>query len=146
MKEKGTSTRSLIFELLASSARVGRRLDQQLGNISGISFSEYQILAALKASHKGAATRVQLARDVGLTPSGVTRALRPMEKIGLVETLKDERDARRSLATLTAAGLRTFKNADEVVNDTIDALAPAGDLSPARHAQILAWLEALADA
>jgi len=40
---------------------------------------------------------VDLAAAVGLTPSAVTRALRPLEKLGCVATQKSERDARRSL-------------------------------------------------
>ena len=90
--------------------------------IKGISFSEYQMLAALRDHPAAAATRVDLAAAVGLTPSGVTRALKPMEKLGFVETAKDARDARKSLATLTPAGIELVVDADGVVGDAIAEL------------------------
>ena len=41
---------------------------------------------------------------MGLTASGVTRTLLPLEKIGLVGRESDPRDARVGYATLTPAG------------------------------------------
>lgn len=111
--------RSTVFSLIAAAERVERRLDGQLSNIKGISFSEYRLLDAL-AAVEGGTTRVSLATAVGLTPSGVTRALKPLEKLGFVETIRDERDARRSLARLTSQGIDLHRDADGVVNDSID--------------------------
>ncbi len=116
----------LLHVLLRASARVERKLDRSLSNIKGISFSEYQLLAALHGDFDGAATRVDLAEAVGLTPSGVTRALKPLEKLGFVETRKDARDARRSLAGLTPHGVELTVDAAGVVDDVLgsdDALA-----------------------
>ena len=111
--------RATVFSLIAAAERVERRLDGQLSNIKGISFSEYRLLDAL-AAVEGGTTRVSLASAVGLTPSGVTRALKPLEKLGFVETVRDERDARRSLARLTSSGAELHRDADGVVNDSID--------------------------
>ena len=116
------TNRSTVFGLIAAASRVERRLDVQLSNIKGISFSEYQLLDALGSAAGGSATRVSLAASVGRTPSGVTRALKPMEKLGFVETIRDERDARRSLATLTFSGTELLSDAVGVVNDTIELL------------------------
>lgn len=113
------SHRDLVFKLLSAASRVEARIDQSLSDIKGISLSEYQILAALKREHDSTATRVVLARAVGLTPSGVTRALRPLEKLGYVDTKKDERDARRSLATLTRHGVTLVSQAAKVIDQTI---------------------------
>jgi len=65
---------------------------------------------------------VDLAAAVGLTPSAVTRALRPLEELGCVDTQKSERDARRSLASLTAAGAELLDDAQGAVNDLPNGL------------------------
>ncbi|MGB5492599.1 MAG: hypothetical protein WBM76_17365, partial [Woeseiaceae bacterium] len=57
-----------------------------------------------------------------LTPSGVTRALRPMEKLGIVSTLKSKRDARLAIAALTPAGRELLSDASGVVDDAMKAL------------------------
>lgn len=108
-----------VGDLLAAAARLSRQLDTQLSNVKGISLSEYQLLACLRDQAGGSATRVDLARSVGLTPSGATRALKPLEKLGFVETLKDDRDARKSLASLTPAGVELVSDAEGVVDDTL---------------------------
>ena len=53
--------------------------------------------------------RVDLAEQVGLTPSGITRLLNPMEKIGLIEKEDNPRDARVSLVALSSAGKRVYQ-------------------------------------
>jgi len=50
---------------------------------------------------------------------GVTRALRPMEKLGIVSTLKSKRDARLAIAALTPAGRELLNDASGIVDDTM---------------------------
>ena len=119
----------LILALHRASAKVERRLDRALSNIKGVSFSEFQLLRALGMEHDATATRVDLANAVGLSPSGVTRALRPLEKLGYVKTTKDARDARRSLAVLTRRGVELVLDASGVFADTIADLSPIRALS-----------------
>jgi DNA-binding MarR family transcriptional regulator len=121
-----SDNQSLVMALLESAALVERRLDSALANICGISFSEYRLLLALNTAHEATATRVDVARHVGLTPSAVTRAFKPLEKLGFIRSAKSDRDARRSLATLTAAGLERVSNAQGVVADQIAELPLAG--------------------
>lgn len=97
-----------------------RRLDNALGAIRGISFAEYRLLRALGSAHNAQASRVELAQTVGLTASGVTRALRPMEKLGIVSTVKSKRDARLAIAGLTPAGRELLNDASKVVDETMD--------------------------
>lgn len=68
--------------------RLEKRLDNNLGPIKGISLAEYRLLHALLNAPKYRASRVDLAHTVGVTASGVTRALRPLEKLGVVSTVK----------------------------------------------------------
>ena len=65
---------------------------------------------------------MDLAQAVGLTPSGVTRALRPMEKLSIVSTVKSKRDARLAIAALTPAGRELLDDASSVVDDTMKTI------------------------
>ena len=76
-----------VFTLLRVASRVERRLDRALACRRGISFSEFHLLNRLQTEFDGSATRVDLATAVSLTPSAITRALKPLEKIGLVVNL-----------------------------------------------------------
>lgn len=116
---ENASDEALVFALLEAAARVELRLDRLLSNTRGISFREYQLIRALSRLYDGSATRVELAGAVGLTPSAVTRALKPIEKLGYVVTQKSARDARRSLAELTPAGRELLADAQGAVDDAI---------------------------
>ena len=55
--------------------------------------------------------RVDLARDLGLTPSGVTRLLDGLERDGLVAKRTCDADARVTYAVLTEAGAERLERA-----------------------------------
>ena len=110
------------LEFAAAWNRLERRLDSNLGSIRGVSLAEYRLLRALADAPNSQASRVDLAQMVGVTASGVTRALRPLEKLGIVSTVKSERDARLAIATLTDAGQELVRDASSVVNDTMAAI------------------------
>ncbi len=112
--------------LLDVAARIERRLDNALSMARGISFSEYRLLKAIAGAGERGVMRVDLAESVGLTASAVTRALRPLEKIGVIATEKHERDARCSLAKLTPAGAELLRDAESVVADGLDAIPMKG--------------------
>lgn len=112
-----------VFALLSAANGIEGRLNRVLSNVKGVSFTEYYLLEQLNDLHNGAATRVDLARAVNLTPSAVTRALKPLEKIGYVTTQKGERDARQSLATLTSAGEELLRDANNLVLDEIASMS-----------------------
>lgn len=76
---------------------MNRKFDAKLG---GLGLSEFIILLHLSKSEDEKLRRIDLAEKVGLTPSGVTRILLPMEKIGLVGRQINEQDARVSFVTL----------------------------------------------
>lgn len=136
MKNATANNVKLILELLEVSAKVERRLDRSLSVIRGVSFSEYRLLRALSAQHESTATRVDLAEAVGLTPSAVTRALKPLEKLHYVKTQKSERDARQSLATLTPSGKELLSDSQGIVKDVVSGL-PVEEL-PAEHISVFA--------
>jgi DNA-binding MarR family transcriptional regulator len=121
-KSKTENAEALVLLLLESASLIERRLDTALSNIRGISFSEFRLLRSLSRTYAGTAMRVDLARAVGLTPSAVTRALKPLEKLGYVTTQKSDRDARRSLASLTAAGVELLADGQSMFEDVIAEL------------------------
>jgi DNA-binding MarR family transcriptional regulator len=138
------SSEELVLGLMEASRELERRLTTSLSNIKGISFSEYQLLAALASMHEASATRVDLARQVGLTPSGVTRALQPLEKRKIIKTKRDARDARRSLAALTPAGAELLADARLVVADVIGSQEALEGLSSARREDLSGFFKQLA--
>ncbi len=107
----------MLFKFLDTASSLVRQLDTALSNLAGISYSEYKILRALSLASQHRATRIALAQQVGLTPSAVTRALKPLEKIGLVSAEKGERDARQSLAILSPSGSKRLNQAQSLIDD-----------------------------
>jgi DNA-binding MarR family transcriptional regulator len=61
--------------------------------------------------------------SVGLTALAVTRAQKPLEKIGLVTTQKSERHARQSLAVISTVGQERLTEADGVLEDVFRQLS-----------------------
>lgn len=130
----------LVLALAAANNALERCLDGHLGSIRGISFGEYRLLRALADAPQAKASRVELARVVGLTASGVTRALRPLEELGFVVTVKNLRDARLALATLTPAGEELVDDASGVIDDVMAAVLERSQLPLRKHAELVAAL------
>jgi len=143
MTSRQASNQALVMAVAAAWNRIERRLDGALSTIKGISFAEYRMLDQLDHAPSGM-SRVDLAEAVGLTPSGVTRALQPLEKLGFVTTTKSERDARRALASLTEEGRELAADASGVVDDVAAQLVERSGVAGAGHAQLVAMLTDLA--
>jgi DNA-binding MarR family transcriptional regulator len=94
----------LCLRLTRAWAVLTRRLDSKLSSVHGLSFSDFMVLHSLSRAEGSRLRRIDLAERMGLTASGVTRTLLPLEKIGLVGRESDPRDARVGYATLTPAG------------------------------------------
>lgn len=133
-------------QLAAAWANIERSLSRSISGVLGVSYSEYRILNALAAAPDHRASRVDLADAVGLTPSGVTRALKPLEKIGMVDSLKHERDARLTLATLTRSGARTVANANSVIAERCETLLANAPTARRQVEQLTSMLAELASA
>ena len=114
-------TAPAILQFLETANSLERRLDRALSCTKGISFSEYRLILALSKSAHGL-PRIDLANAVGLTASAVTRALKPLEKIGLMTTQKSERDARQSLAVITPAGEELLIDSEGILRDVFSQL------------------------
>jgi len=83
------------------------------GGLDGMGFSEFTILFHLNATQGEKMRRIDLAEKIGLTASGVTRLLAPMEKIGLIKKETNAQDARVSFVSITDSGKRNLKESIE---------------------------------
>ena len=116
----------LLIQLTNLQAKFQKRLTASL-SAHGISLTEYLVLRELDAAPGKKLRRIDLAQAVGLTPSGVTRLLNPMEKIGLVSKEAGARDARVSLVAIAPAGETIFRESGITFAETAkELLAPLG--------------------
>lgn len=117
----------------ASSVRL---LGAQLQAEHGLTVNDYEALYVLSRAEEGRMKRVDLARRLLLTPSGITRLLEGLENTGLVERVACAEDLRVSYAQLTTAGRKRLEAAscahegsvrslleEHLDADEIDALA-----------------------
>jgi len=92
------------------AARLSKKIETGF-TVHGISFNEYVIMEYLAARPERGVPRIELAEYMGMSASGVTRLVLPMEKNRVVERETNSRDARQSLVKLTSTGRRVFAEA-----------------------------------
>ena len=90
--------------LLRASAATTKLLSAELQEDHGLTLSDYEALLVLSRAEEGRMKRVDLARNLMLSPSGVTRLLQGLEDAGFVERAACETDLRITYAQLTDAG------------------------------------------
>jgi DNA-binding MarR family transcriptional regulator len=122
--------------LLRAHAATTRRLSADLQAEHGLTINDYEALLLLSQAEDRRMKRVDLARSLVLTPSGVTRLLEGLEGAGLVERASCDADLRVTYAQLTDAGSARLEAAscshvgsirtlleESLTADEIDALA-----------------------
>ncbi|MEZ6194572.1 MAG: MarR family transcriptional regulator [Planctomycetota bacterium] len=127
MKPETPPPHRLALDLATAWSRLEARLSASV-SLRGVSFAEFRLLRTLADLPGASATRVDLASALGMSPSGVTRALQPLEKIGVVTTVRSERDARLALAALTEAGREVVADCSQAVDDALRALLAPGNV------------------
>jgi DNA-binding MarR family transcriptional regulator len=90
--------------LLRAHATTTRLLSAELQAEHGLTINDYEALLVLSRADERRLKRVDLARRLVLTPSGVTRLLEGLERAGLVERATCSSDLRVTYAQLTDAG------------------------------------------
>lgn len=95
--------------LLGAHATLTRELSARLVEEHGLTMSEYEVLFLLSREPEHSMRRVDLSREVRLSPSGITRMLDRLETTGLVEKGHCEQDARVTYAVLTDAGMKKLR-------------------------------------
>jgi DNA-binding MarR family transcriptional regulator len=81
---------------------------ERRGLVYGASFSEFVILHTIAEEGSSGVRRVDLADTVGMSISGVTRALVPLEKLGYIQKLDQALDARVRRVGLTESGSQLY--------------------------------------
>ena len=89
---------------LRAHAAVVRELSSELVAAHGLTINDYEVLLRLSRAEGSRMRRVDLAQEVLLTPSGITRLLEGLERSGFVERVACKEDLRVSYAQLTSAG------------------------------------------
>ena len=133
---------SLCIALFRAQAVLSRRFDGRLGSWHGLSFGDFIVLLHISRAEDGRLRRVDLARELGLTASAVTRMLIPLEKIGLVSRQNDENDGRVGYAVLTKSGreiLRDALESAELISEEV-----VGPKAAARLAEVEKFLGGVA--
>lgn len=97
--------------LLRAHATTTRILNARLQAEHGLTINDYEALQVLACAEGGRLKRVELARRLVLTPSGVTRLLEGLEDAGLVARAACEADRRVTYAQVTDAGLAKLREA-----------------------------------
>src|ERR687895_2005460 len=97
--------------LLRAYASTTRLLSAELQEEHGLTLNDYEALLVLSRAEDGRLKRVELARNLMLTPSGITRLLEGLEDAGLVERASCATDLRVTYAQLTDAGREKLETA-----------------------------------
>lgn len=126
-----TMSENIESELVIKVIDLHNKIEKWIGralNVHGIGLSEYLVLNQLYSAPNQKMRRSDLAELVGMSPSGITRLINPMEKIGLVEKEENPRDARVSLVTLASAGKHIYEDASASFAHASTALFEAFDI------------------
>ena len=99
------------IRFLRAHAAVTRQLSARLEASDGLTLSDFDVLVQLYYAPERALRRVDIARAVLLTASGITRLLEGLERAGLVCKETCSSDARVSYAKLTDEGAAKLREA-----------------------------------
>jgi len=97
--------------LVRAHATVTRQLNAQLAADHGLTISDFEVLLRLARAPDRRLRRVDLAQQVVLTPSGITRLLDGLERQGWVDRASCSEDRRVVYAVITEAGLTKLQEA-----------------------------------
>jgi MarR family transcriptional regulator, 2-MHQ and catechol-resistance regulon repressor len=110
LSEQSTCVDAFVALLRAHSG-VTRQLNAQLSAEHGLTLSDFEVLLRLARADHRRMRRVDLADQVFLSASGVTRLLDGLERQGLVERASCDTDRRVVYAVLTDSGLDRLRTA-----------------------------------
>lgn len=105
--------------LAKTEAIIARKFSGQ-----GLGFADLSVLYAISQAPDGKIRRIDLAESVGLTASGVTRLLLPLEKTGFIKREAHLRDGRVSYVALTKSGKEIFTDALRWAEEKCDDIIP----------------------
>jgi DNA-binding MarR family transcriptional regulator len=98
---------------IRAHAALTRELSSRLEALHELTLSDFDVLIQLYHAEGRRMRRIDLARSVLLTASGITRLLDGLESCGLVAKERCDSDARVTYAALTKAGVKKIEEARE---------------------------------
>ena len=101
------------LRFLRAHAAITRELSSRLEALHELTLSDFDVLVQLYYADGRRMRRIDLARSVLLTASGITRLLDGLESAGLVAKERCDSDARVTYAVLTTAGVKKIEDARE---------------------------------
>jgi DNA-binding MarR family transcriptional regulator len=111
LKTKTLPSTDAFSSLLGAHAAITRELSAALVASHGLTINDYGCLLLLSRAGEEGMRRIDLANELQLSPSGITRLLDRLEDQGLVGKGECKEDARVSYAILTDAGLAKLREA-----------------------------------
>jgi DNA-binding MarR family transcriptional regulator len=111
LKDQALPSTDAFGNLLGAHAALTRDLNAALVASHGLTINDYGCLLLLSRAGDEGMRRIDLANELQLSPSGITRLLDRLEDQGLVGKGACKEDARVSYAILTEAGLAKIKEA-----------------------------------
>jgi DNA-binding MarR family transcriptional regulator len=109
-KESGLPDTAWV-RFLRAHAALTRELSSRLEALHELTLSDFDVLVQLYYADGRRMRRIDIARSVLLTASGITRLLDGLEAGGLVAKERCESDARVTYAVLTEAGVKKIEEA-----------------------------------
>jgi DNA-binding MarR family transcriptional regulator len=101
------------IRFLRAHAALTRELSARLEALHELTLSDFDVLVQLYYAEGQRMRRIDIARSVLLTASGITRLLDGLESSGLVAKERCDADARVTYAVLTKAGVKKIEEARE---------------------------------
>jgi DNA-binding MarR family transcriptional regulator len=101
------------LRFLRAHAALTRELSARLEALHELTLSDFDVLVQLYYAEGQRMRRIDIARSVLLTASGITRLLDGLESSGLVAKERCSSDARVAYAVLTKAGVKKIEEARE---------------------------------
>src|SRR4051794_25074291 len=111
----------LTLDLVRARTLVLRDVDHPLGSHHGLGLNDLAVLLELRSEPSHKLRRVELARRLAVTTSGIARQLAPLERIGLVTRESNPADARLALVVLTPRGAELAEEASATANEAAGA-------------------------
>ncbi len=124
------------YGFLRAHAEIIERLDAELEAAHGLTLSSYDVLIQLSQQEEGELRMYELADEVVISRSGLTRLVERLEHRGLVERRRGDRDPRMTFARITRAGLDKLAEATPTHLEGVKRLFL--DKLSAREARVLA--------
>ena len=112
LREQGSAVEAFVG-LIRGHASVTRAMNARLLAEHGLTINDFEALLRLSRAEAGRMRRVDLAAELLLTASGVTRLLDGLDRAGLVDCAACSSDRRVTYAVLTEAGREKLAEAAE---------------------------------